>query len=170
MGSMSDRYVVNYVCSGNICRSPIGEVTLRAMLEEAGLADRVAVISSGTGDWHVGDPADSRTVAVLAENGFDGSAHRATQFNAKQFDAYDLILAADHGHEHRLNRLARTDENRAKVRMARSFDPEAVAAGDLEIPDPYYGEWEDFEIVLAQVLAANRGIIDHIRTALETRP
>lgn len=164
---MSKTYVVNYVCSGNICRSPIGEVTLRAMLEEAGLGDRVEVVSSGTGNWHVGDPADPRTVEVLEQGGFDGSAHRAAEFNRRQFDAYDLVLAADFGHERALKRWARTDENREKIRMARSFDPEAVAAGDLEIPDPYLGHWSDFEEVLEQVIAANRGIVEHIRAELD---
>lgn len=164
---MADRYVVNYVCSGNICRSPIGEVTLRAMIEEAGLADRVEVVSSGTGDWHVGDPADPRTVQVLENHGFDGSAHRAAQFDPRSFDDHDLILAADRGHERRLNRLARNDKDRAKVRLARSFDPEAVADDDLEIPDPYYGEWEGFETVLEQIIAANKGIIEYIRAELD---
>jgi len=137
------------------------------MLEDAGLGDRVDVVSSGTGDWHVGDPADPRTVEVLEKHGFDGSAHRASQFDDSKFDDYDLILAADFGHERRLNRLARTDEQRDKIRMARSFDDEALSAGDLEIPDPYLGEWQDFETVVEQVLAANRGIIDHIRSELD---
>jgi|SRR5690625_185441 len=163
---MSRPYTVNYVCSGNICRSPIGEVTLRAMLEEAGLGDRVEVVSSGTGNWHVGDPADPRTVATLERHGYDGSAHRAAEFDGAAFDNYDLILASDYGHERRLNRLARTEEDRAKIRMARSFDEEAVAAGDLEIPDPYLGYQQDFELVMEQVLAANRGVVNYIREQL----
>lgn len=164
---MSRRYTVNYVCSGNICRSPIGEVILRAMLEEAGLGDRVEVVSSGTGNWHVGDPADPRTVDILEKYGYDGSAHRAAEFNTNSFADYDLILAADYGHERALKRWARTDENRAKIHMARSFDPAAVESGDLEIPDPYLGEREDFETVVAQVVAANKGIVEHIRAELD---
>jgi len=163
---MSRPYIVNYVCSGNICRSPIGEVTLRAMLEEAGLADRVEVISSGTGGWHVGDPADPRTVEILEKYGYNGAEHRASEFDQRSFDDYDLILAADYGHERALKRHAKTDENRAKIRLARSFDEEAVTNGDLEIPDPYLGQWEDFELVMEQVLAANKGIVEHIRSEL----
>lgn len=162
---MSRRYTVNYVCSGNICRSPIGEVTLRAMVEEAGLGDRVEVVSSGTGNWHEGDGADPRTVQILEKYGYDGTAHRAAEFDPS-FDDYDLILAADFGHERRLNRLAQTDQDRAKIRMARSFDEAAVARDDLEIPDPYLGEWEDFELVMEQVIAANKGIVEYIRREL----
>ena len=58
---MSEPYRVCVVCSGNICRSPMGEIVLRHKLEEAGLGDRVVVDSAGTGDWHVGDGADPRT-------------------------------------------------------------------------------------------------------------
>ncbi|MFC5994841.1 protein tyrosine phosphatase, partial [Pseudonocardia hispaniensis] len=42
----------------------------RAELTRAGLADRVAVISAGTGDWHVGNPADERAVALLRDRGY----------------------------------------------------------------------------------------------------
>lgn len=160
-------YTVNYVCSGNICRSPIGEVTLRAMLDEAGIGDQVRVISSGTGDWHVGDPADHRTVDVLEKHGYDGSQHRATQFDPTQFEEYDLVLAADYGHERVLNRLARTDDDRKKIQMLRSFDPESVSRGELEVPDPYLGTRADFENVIDQVTTANRHLVDYIAQQLK---
>ena len=70
---------VEIVCPGNICRSPIGEVVLRAKLAEAGIDD-VVVTSSGTGGWHAGDPMDPRAAAALRRRGYDGSAHRAQQF------------------------------------------------------------------------------------------
>src|SRR5690625_3914892 len=164
---MSRRYTVNYVCSGNICRSPIGEVILRAMLEEAGLGDRVEVVSSGTGNWPVGAPAHPRTVDILEKYGYDGSAHRAAEFNTNSFDDYDLILAADYAHERALKRWARTDENRAKIHMARSFDPAAVESGDLEFAEPSLGERDDFATVVAQVVAASTGMDEALRAELD---
>ncbi len=123
MGSMSPRPLhVTFVCSGNICRSPMGHVILARLVAEAGLDDRVVVSSSGTGDWHVGEHADPRTVAVLAEHGYDGSAHRAREFDADEFADLDLVLASDEGHVRALQRLARTpaqpgqDPARARVR------------------------------------------------------
>src|SRR5690606_13734449 len=79
------RFVVSFVCTGNICRSPMGEVILRDLLEREGLADRVAVVSAGTGDWHVGGPADPRAVSTLKQYGLDGERHRAQQFVRESF-------------------------------------------------------------------------------------
>lgn len=155
-------YRVCFVCTGNICRSPIGEVVLRSLLSDAGLADRVAVDSAGTGDWHVGQGADRRTLGVLSQSGYDGAAHRARQFDPAWFAERDLILAADEGHQRALRRLAPDAADRDKVRLIREFDEDAVAAGTLEVDDPYYGGAREFERCLAEVEAACRGLVDHL--------
>ena len=154
---------VTFVCSGNICRSPMGHVILTRLVADAGLADRVTITSSGTGDWHVGEHADPRTVAVLAQHGYDGSDHRAREFDASELDDLDLVLASDHGHVGALTRLARTQKERDKIRLVREFDPAAVAAGTLETADPWYGDEADFQRCFEQVEAACRGILEHLR-------
>ncbi|HSU73478.1 MAG TPA: low molecular weight protein-tyrosine-phosphatase [Terrabacter sp.] len=167
---MSSRPVrVTFVCSGNICRSPMGHVILQSMVEDAGLAHHVRVSSSGTGDWHVGEQADPRTVATLASHGYDASRHRAREFDPAEFDEFDLVLASDSGHVRTLRRLARTPEDRGKIRLVREFDPEAVAAGTLETDDPWYGSEEHFARCFAEVEAACRGILAHIRDQLDSR-
>lgn len=158
---------IEMVCTGNICRSPMAEVILRALLERGDASGSegfggVSVTSSGTGGWHVGDGADPRTVAALARHGYDGSAHVASQFDARTFSGLDLVLAADSGHVRELRRLARRPEDAAKVRLLREFDPAAVAAGTLEVDDPWYGGTADFERCLAEVEAACRGVITHL--------
>src|SRR3569833_1348050 len=85
-------YRVTFVCTGNICRSPMAEHIFRHHVEEEGLD--VEVDSSGTGYWHVGDPADGRTVATLRRAGYR-SSHRARQFEPDWLDHYALILAPD---------------------------------------------------------------------------
>ena len=75
-------YRVCLVCLGNICRSPMAEAVLRAELAAAGLDRAVVVDSAGTGDWHVGGPMDPGARSALARRGYDGSAHRARQFQA----------------------------------------------------------------------------------------
>lgn len=147
----------------------MGHVILQHMVEEAGLRDHVRVSSSGTGDWHVGEQADPRTVAVLARHGYDASRHRAREFDPDEYDDIDLVLASDEGHVRTLRRLARTAHNRRKIRLVREFDPAAVAAGTLETGDPWYGGEEHFVRCFAEVEAACRGILQHLRDQLEGR-
>ena len=160
---------VTVVCSGNICRSPIGEHVLRDAVERAGLADRVVVDSAGIGGWHVGDHADRRAVRVLADHGIDASDHAAQQITRGWFadgEGPDLLLAMDGSHHSDLRRLA----PHAEVRMYREFDPELASLPrdgvDLDVPDPYYGDRSDFEEVFAMITAATPGVVDHVRALL----
>lgn len=159
-------FTVSFVCTGNICRSPIGAVVLRDLLEQEGLADRVRVISAGTGDWHVGGPADPRALSTLRQYGLDGEDHRAQQFLRSSFADVDLVLALDHGHERALRALAPTAQDAEKIRMLRSFDEAAVSAGELEVDDPYFGEDSDFITTYEEVLPACQGVVAYLRDRL----
>jgi protein-tyrosine phosphatase len=145
----------------------MGHVILQSLVADAGLERDVRVSSSGTGDWHVGEHADPRTVAVLARHGYDGSRHRAREFDPEEFDDIDLVLASDEGHVRTLQRLARTPANRSKIRLVREFDPAAVQAGTLETSDPWYGGEDHFARCFDEVEAACHGILDHVRDVLE---
>jgi protein-tyrosine phosphatase len=171
-GAARDRgpYRVCFVCTGNICRSPMAEWVLRAHVAESGLAHAVAVDSAGTGDWHVGDPADPRTVQVLARHGYP-ARHVARQFEPAELDRRDLVVAMDAGHLRTLRRWAeRADisDRTAELRLLREFDP-AAEPDRLDVPDPYYGSLAGFEECLAMVEAAIPGLLSHIGKALETR-
>ncbi|MDX6741840.1 low molecular weight protein-tyrosine-phosphatase [Actinocorallia sp. A-T 12471] len=152
-------YRITFVCTGNICRSPMAEHVLRRHLADEGLDAEVD--SSGTDGWHVGDPADRRTVRTLARHGYT-SAHSARQFSAEWFAHYDLILALDEGHLRALRAMAPSAAALEKVRLLRSFDP---YADDLNVPDPYYGGDAGFEECLALIEAAVPGLIDQVRKA-----
>ncbi|MEZ0074498.1 protein-tyrosine phosphatase [Planotetraspora sp. GP83] len=143
------------VCMGNICRSPMAEVVLRRTLEDRGLD--VVVDSAGTGGWHAGDPMDERALKALAENGYDGSSHRARQFDPAWFAERDLILVMDRDNLRAVRRIA---PPWADVRLFRSFDP--AAPEGAEVPDPYYGGPEGFAEVLRMVKAASEGLAKHL--------
>ena len=164
-------YRICVVCSGNICRSPIGEIVLREKLRDAGLGDRVVVDSAGTGGWHVGDGADRRALAALRAAGYDGSAHRAREYDVAWLADHDLVLAADQGHLRTLRRWAAQEgyavgpDGDVDIRLLREFDPAAVAAGTLEVDAPYYGGPRDFQRVLDEVEAA----ADHLAAWLREK-
>jgi protein-tyrosine phosphatase len=153
---------VCFVCTGNICRSPTAEVVLRARLAEAGLADRVAVDSAGTGPWHAGKDMDPRARQALARRGYPVPPHVARQFQAADFAGRDLVIALDAGHLAKLGQLARLADDpadaAASLSLLRSHDPAAVAAGELEVADPYYDGEAEFETALTQIEAACAGL------------
>ncbi|MEU9406107.1 low molecular weight protein-tyrosine-phosphatase [Streptomyces sp. NPDC048281] len=157
-------YRVCFVCTGNICRSPMAASVFRARVAEAGLDDRVEADSAGTGGWHEGDGADPRTARVLEEHGYD-SEHTARRFQASWFARLDLVIALDSGHLKALRRLAPTEEDARKVRLLRSFDP--AAGDDLDVPDPYYGGLDGFEECLEMVEAASTGLLTAVRAEAE---
>lgn len=168
---MSDEamsYRVCFVCSGNICRSPVAEAVLRHRLAAEGLDGLVDVDSAGTGGWHVGQDADPRALASLTRRGY-ALDHVARRFDPSWFAERDLVLALDRGHLRELLRMAPDEEAADKVRLLRSFDPSLDEAPEsaLDVPDPYYGGREGFDLVLDQVEAAVEGLLDHLRTELD---
>ncbi|MFC4127078.1 low molecular weight protein-tyrosine-phosphatase [Nocardia rhizosphaerae] len=152
---------VSFICTGNICRSPMAAKMFEAHLYRAGLANRVRVTSAGTGSWHVGDPADPRTEATLRRAGYP-TEHVAATFGAQHRDA-DLIIALDTGHDRELAHRGVPTEQR---RLLRSFDP---AADGSDVPDPYYGDQSDFDLVRDQIEAAVPGLLDWVRAELAAR-
>jgi protein-tyrosine phosphatase len=157
-------YRICFVCMGNICRSPTAEIVMRARLAEAGLADRVAVDSAGTGSWHAGSPADDRAAETLHANGYDATGHVARQFDASWFAERDLVVALDNKNVQSLKWMAPPGQEHKIVRL-RSFDPMS-RGGDLDVPDPYYGGAEGFNEVLALVEAACDGLLTHVQAEL----
>lgn len=147
---------VVFVCSGNICRSPVAEKVFRARLAEAGLDDRVRVASAGLGPWHVGEPMDRRAAQSLESRGYD-TAHRARQMD-EELRGADLLVAATDSHADDL-RDAGVDADR--VVTLRSFDPAAPTGAG--VPDPYYSGADGFDQVIGMVEASMPGLVDWVR-------
>ena len=135
---------VLFVCLGNICRSPLAEGLFQQLVEQRGLQSRYTVASAGTGNWHVGDPADSRMIVTAQRHGIELQG-RAHQVSRQDFDLFDLILAMDRTNQAQLLRMARDDTERAGIHLLREFDPQA--GSDLDVPDPYFGGPDGFEHV-----------------------
>ncbi|MFI9050589.1 low molecular weight protein-tyrosine-phosphatase [Streptomyces sp. NPDC053427] len=166
---MNRPFRICFVCTGNICRSPMAESVIRSLIAEEGLDGLVEVDSAGTGGWHEGDGADPRTVAVLRAGGY-GSTHTARQFHSSWFADRDLVIALDSGHLRELRLLAPTPQDAAKVRLLRSYAADPAPAGEpgLDVPDPYYGGFEGFEECLAMIEDAGDGLLEAVRAAVTT--
>jgi protein-tyrosine phosphatase len=151
-----------FVCLGNICRSPTAEGVMRSLVEGEGLRDAFELDSAGTGAWHVGSPPDGRASAAARARGvvLDG---RARQVRLEDFDDFDVLLAMDGENMRELRQLAPGEEERAKVRLLREFDPASAAANDLDVPDPYYGAAGGFDEVFELVRAACEGLLEQLR-------
>ena len=124
------------VCMGNICRSPTAEEVLRVKARRSRLA--IEFDSAGTENYHVGDAPDPRSIRHAAERGYDLTGLRARQVHASDFAEFDLIFAADEANLHERRRRCPAElQGRLKLFL-----------GDQPLPDPYYGEGDDFEKVL----------------------
>jgi len=151
-----------FVCTGNICRSPTAEGVFRHMLEDAGLNQQVVVDSAGTGDWHVGEPPDTRAQKVARARGVDLADLRAREVADADFANFDLILAMDRGHLRELER-ARPDDTTAEICLFLDYAPDL---GLTDLPDPYFGDDTGFETVLDLIETAGRGLLADIRDGL----
>lgn len=146
--SSDDRrpFRVLFVCLGNICRSPLAEGVFLHLVEENGLQGTYEADSAGTGAWHVGEPPDERAAAVARRHGIRlvGPARQIRPTDGSEFD---LILAMD---ESNLGNVrGAIPKGGAEIRLLRDFDPQA--AEDRDVPDPYYGGDDGFDIVFQMV-------------------
>ncbi|HLT28851.1 MAG TPA: low molecular weight protein-tyrosine-phosphatase [Myxococcaceae bacterium] len=158
---MADRSIqVLFVCLGNICRSPLAEGVLRQLVAEAGLGDRIRVVSAGTGDWHVGKPPDARMVATAAARDVDLSMQRAQVLTPALIEASGEILVMDRENLRNARALISDPALRERIRRFREDDPEP---GDGDVPDPYYGGEEGFVEVFGIVDRTARALLNRLR-------
>lgn len=160
---MSDLVHVTFVCSGNICRSPMAEKMFAHQISQRGLTDVVRVSSGGTGGWHTGDGADSRAVQVLQDNGYP-TAHSAAQVGDDHLAA-DMVVAMGRNHTRILGDLG---VDRGRLRMMRSFDPRSGAHA-LDVEDPYYGTIVDFQETFRVIDASLPGLHEWVDKLLAER-
>lgn len=150
---------VLFVCLGNICRSPAGEGILKKILSDRGFAERFIVDSAGIGDWHVGDLPDIRMRRHGNLRGYCFDS-RARQFVKEDFDRFDYIFVMDDANYKALKSKSRTAADMDKVYMTGSFLHHHP--GNTFVPDPYYGDDDDFELAIDLLEDACETIADKL--------
>lgn len=144
-----------FVCLGNICRSPSAEAVMRDLLEREGI-EGFRIDSAGTGDWHVGKPADPRAIAAAADRGLTITS-TARQVRPEDFSEFDLILAMDRANRESL--LAMEGADPGRVHLFR----ERAGEGELDVPDPFYGGDDGFGEVLDILERGSVSVLEGLR-------
>ena len=153
-----------FVCLGNICRSPLAEGVFQTLINDQGLENQIIIHSAGTGGWHVGASPDARMQATARKKGVQLTS-RAQQIQAGDIRRFDLVLAMDRSNLETMEYLCSPETAAKKLRLFRSFDPEAD--GDLDVPDPYYGGDAGFEHVFQIVHRTCPPILDYVKSQME---
>jgi protein-tyrosine phosphatase len=149
---------VLFVCMGNICRSPAAEGIFREQLEKRGLAEFYEVDSAGTIGYHTDELPDSRMRAACQQRGVT-LTHRARKVTAQDLQNFDLIIAMDRDNVFHLHALDRNGEFDSRIKLYTDYDP---TRSSREVPDPYYGGQEGFELVIDLVERCGTSLIDSL--------
>ena len=157
-----ERVKVLFVCTGNICRSPMAEGVFRHQVKQAGLDGIIASDSAGTHDYHVGEPPDPRAQRAAGRRGYDLSRLRGRQVNRADFLEFDYLLAMDESNLRVLERQCPA-QHAHKLKLLMEF---STGPAPREVPDPYYGGEQGFERVLDMVEQAAQGLLRHLRGRL----
>ncbi|MFV5688410.1 low molecular weight protein-tyrosine-phosphatase [Flavobacterium sp. ZT3R25] len=128
------------VCLGNICRSPLAEGILASKLPK----NKFTVDSAGTGSWHIGHSPDDRSIAVAKKNKINISNQKGRQFSTNDFDAFDYIYVMDNSNYSDVIELAKNEDQKEKVHLILN---ELFPNENVDVPDPYFGLPNGFEIV-----------------------
>jgi protein-tyrosine phosphatase len=154
---------VLFVCLGNICRSPTADGIFRKLVSREKLERAITVDSAGTSEWHLGKMPDGRTIAAAKKRGYDLSVLRARQVSAADFDEFDYVLAMDNSNLRDLQKI-KPQHYEGHLGLFLDFGSNK---NYREVPDPYYGGEDGFELVLDLVEEAAKGLLAHIRQKVE---
>lgn len=119
---------INFVCHGNICRSPMAEFLFNDFIKEKGEENEFLVVSSATSTEELGNPVHYGTAKILDRLGIDYSKKRAVQVKASDYSKYDLFIGMDEANVRNLKRLFGGDpENKVKMLLEYVGESRGVA-------------------------------------------
>lgn len=151
-----------FVCMGNICRSPAAEGVMKYLVKQNGFKDKFYIDSAGTIDYHFGELPDPRMIEVALERGYILD-HKARQITKSDLEKFDYILTMD---DHILRSVQELDDQKKYQHKIFRMTDFLTGMQANEIPDPYYGNKEDFEYSLDLIEDAAKGLLKQIQSEL----
>ena len=151
------RVKVLFVCMGNICRSPTAEAVFRDLVKKRGFEKQFEIDSAGTHGYHIGNPPDRRTQQAARARNIQMDALRSRKVELDDFSRFDYVIAMDFDNHGMLTDISPADHMH-KIKLMMSF---ADASDVTEVPDPYYGGSDGFELVLDLLQEAAEGLLNY---------
>ncbi len=148
-----------FVCLGNICRSPSAEAVFKGLVRNKGVQNQFEIDSAGTYGYHKGEPADRRMQSHAVKRGYNLTSISRPFNSNTDWDRFDYIVAMDDSNLRDLSQLARNGDDLKKLFKMTDF---ANNYKYNEIPDPYYGGEQGFELVLDLLEDAGEGFYEFL--------
>lgn len=147
-----------FVCMGNICRSPSAEAVFKQQLKLQGLTDQYLVESAGTHSYHIGNPPDKRSIQAALKRGMDMRNYQARKVSFEDFERFDFLIAMDDSNYRDLQKMT-SEHHHNKILKMMGF---SNSNSYQQVPDPYYGQSDGFELVLDLLEDASEGLLRRI--------
>lgn len=149
--------VITVVCTGNVCRSPMGERLLQhALAAESNPLSGYKVVSAGVSAFP-GDPASRNSVTALKKVGLDLSDHRSRPLSDQLIAVSDIILTMTSGHADIIR--MRHPYLKADVYRFREW----IGKGSKEVPDPFGGPLDIYLETRDSLAEAIPSILDFLK-------
>lgn len=145
------------VCLGNICRSPMAEGVLREKAKQAN--KHITVDSAGTSDFHIGEAPDKRAIACMKRHNIDISGLRARQLTPQDFIDFDVIYTMDKNNLKDAVKFSPDPALNIKVKLFLEHQDDHHLK---VVPDPYYGNDDNFELVYDLCIEASEHILSSV--------
>jgi protein-tyrosine phosphatase len=159
MNQVTNKIKVIFICMGNICRSPSAQGVFEKVVVNSGLQDKFFIDSAGTHSYHVGGSPDSRSSQVALGRGVDIRKQKARKISKADCEKFDYIVVMDNDNHMHVKMMC-PKQYHHKINKMMRFSPSSKYS---EVPDPYYGGDQGFELVLDLLENASIGFLNHIK-------